>query len=383
MAQRNKNRTGTLLQRADGRWEMKFRAPDGTRFSIYAKTKALLKEKAAFYIAQLKNAERVSNEVATVEQLLKRYLAYKKTSLSKPLRPTTYRRYEECARLWLVPLIGKKSLWSLSAQDVEEMMEQGLRAGQSSQSVIHHKAVLRAALNYAIKKEWIYRNVADRADSPKVQRREVVAMTLAKAQAMLASFEGDRLEALFRMNIMYGARQSEFLGLQWQDIDFDEKVIRIQRSLQLDEERKRDFYPTKTDSSARVIPLDDQTATKLKEHRTRQREEYLRAGPLWQGAAWNDLVFVNEIGQPLAGYTVTRRFRRLLKNAGLADITYNQGRNGFISMLAALGVPAKISGTIAGHAQISTTMDIYARVAPESSREAIDKLADALWEKTS
>ena len=60
-------------------------------------------------------------------------------------------------------------------------------------------------------------------------------------------------------------------------------------------------------------------------------------------------------------------------------MTYNECRNGAITLLAALGEQAKIASEIAGHADTSMTMDIYARVASASKKRAIDNLGDALW----
>ena len=60
-------------------------------------------------------------------------------------------------------------------------------------------------------------------------------------------------------------------------------------------------------------------------------------------------------------------------------MTYNECRNGAITLLAALGEQGKIASEIAGHADTSTTMNIYARVASESKIIAIEKLGNALW----
>ena len=60
-------------------------------------------------------------------------------------------------------------------------------------------------------------------------------------------------------------------------------------------------------------------------------------------------------------------------------MTYNECRNGAITLLAALGEQGRIAADIAGHADTATSMDIYARVASESKKTAIDKLGDAIW----
>ena len=161
-------------------------------------------------------------------------------------------------------------------------------------------------------------------------------------------------------------------------MDFAEGELRIQRSLQKIDGIHQ-FLETKNQSSRRTLPLYSRLTAVLKAHWERQANERLAAGAAWLGAKWGDLIFTNEIGEPLSGFTVSRRFRKLLKLAELSDMTYNECRNGTATLLAALGVPDRIAMEIAGHSQIGTTMNIYARVASEDMKEAIDKLGSELW----
>lgn len=117
----------------------------------------------------------------------------------------------------------------------------------------------------------------------------------------------------------------------------------------------------------------------LREHRARQLAERLHAGPLWRGDEWGDLVFSSESGEPLHGTTVGKRFKRLVADAGLPTMRYHHLRHGAASLMAAQGVPPRVAMEVLGHSQISTTMNIYAHVAPESQRLAADSMATALW----
>jgi integrase len=119
--------------------------------------------------------------------------------------------------------------------------------------------------------------------------------------------------------------------------------------------------------------------TPFLQHRTRQLQERLRVGAAWQGEKWGDLVFTDELGGPLSGYAISRRFQNLLSLAGLPRMRYHDLRHGAASIMAVQGVPARVAMEVLGHAQISTTMNIYAHVAPELQREAADKVASALW----
>lgn len=91
-------------------------------------------------------------------------------------------------------------------------------------------------------------------------------------------------------------------------------------------------------------------------------------------------MFADEIGRPLAGFHVTRRFRKLLAAAGLPELRYHDLRHAAATLMAALGVSPRTAMEVLGHAQSSTTMEIYTHVAPEAQREATDRVAKALWE---
>jgi integrase len=91
-------------------------------------------------------------------------------------------------------------------------------------------------------------------------------------------------------------------------------------------------------------------------------------------------VFADEAGCPLAGFHVSRRFKGLLAVAGLPPMRYHDLRHGAASLMAAQSVPVRVAMEILGHSQISTTMNVYAHMAPELGRDATDRIGAALGE---
>jgi integrase len=154
--------------------------------------------------------------------------------------------------------------------------------------------------------------------------------------------------------------------------------LTVRRSLQRIDRAWR-FMGPKTARSRRTIPLPAPVAGSLREHRTRQLEERLRAGAAWEGRAWGELVFTDELGRPLAAFHVLRRFRALLASAGLPTMRYHDLRHGAATLMAAQGVSPRVAMELLGHSQISTTMNIYTHVAPELQRDAADRVSAALW----
>lgn len=138
------------------------------------------------------------------------------------------------------------------------------------------------------------------------------------------------------------------------------------------------MFEPKTARSRRTVPLPRDLQRTLHKHRHNQLKERLIAGAAWQSGEFGELVFTNEWGGPLIGHHVRRRFRKSLEASNLPSMRYHDLRHGAASLMAVQGVPARVAMEILGHAQISTTMNVYAHVAPEYSREAVEQVVGAI-----
>ena len=294
------------------------------------------------------------------------------------VRPRTLRGYEQIVRNHLKPAIGRVPLAKLTPQHVERMMNDGLAAGRSPQSVCHDRAVLRRALNVGMRWGLVVRNVASLTDAPRVPEREVRALTSTDARRILAAVRGCRLEGLFTVALAAGLRQSEALGARWADVDLNTGIFHVRRVLQRYGGGFH-FDEPKTRRSRRTIKLPSPVVTALREHRVRQLQERLRAGSVWEGDAWGDLIFASEFGGPLHGTTVGKQFRQIVSKAGYPDLKYHHLRHGAASLMAAQGVPARLAMETLGHSQISTTMQIYTHIAADAQDLVAEKMEQAIW----
>jgi integrase len=110
---------------------------------------------------------------------------------------------------------------------------QKVREGRLSPRTIQYMhSVLRAALNQAVRWRMVHYNAAAMVSTPRVTRREVLALTPEEARRLLDAARGDRLEVLYSVALALGLRQGEALGLKWCDIDFDTHVLRVRRASQ-------------------------------------------------------------------------------------------------------------------------------------------------------
>lgn len=367
---------GCLFRKSDGRWigviDLGWSGGRRRRREVSARSRQEAAAKLADLIRERDTGLPVPAGRLTVADLLERWLG------SLDVRPTTRRRYEEIARLHVTPALGQVPVSKVTPQHIEELMAAQVAAGGSPRTAMHARSVLRAALHAGMRWGIVARNVAGLAKPLQVPEHEVRPLAEADARAVLAAVAGDRLEALITVALAVGLRQGEALGLRWEDVDLDGGTLAVRRSL-IRADGAWLFGEPKTARSRRTVPLPDEVVAALREHRGRQLQERLRAGPLWDGGRWDDLVFTDETGGPLSTFHVGRRFRALIAEAGLPRMRYHDLRHGAASLMAAQGVPVRAAMELLGHSQIATTMNIYAHVPPEVVKEATDRLAAALW----
>ncbi len=366
---------GTIYKRKDGRWtavaNLGYQNGKLKRKYYYGETRKEASDKLSAGLSDLKKGIPIITERQTIKQFLERWL----TDCVKPsVRPSTYISYDQQVRVHIVPTLGQLQLSQLTPQHIQNYMKERLAKGLSARTVGYHRRVLVIALGQAVKWGLVNRNVAALTDPPRAEKYEIQPITPEQARAFLQAIQGNRLEALFTVALSFGLRRGEALGLRWTDVDLEARTLRIKQQLQRLEGRLQLSEP-KTKTSRRVLDLPDLLITKLREHRTRQLEDKLRAGSHWVETG---LVFTTSLGTPIDPRNVKRRLDALLKEAGMPHFRVHDIRHFAASLMLAQGVPLKVVSDILGHSQISTTADLYTHVLPSLRKEAIDLMDSIL-----
>jgi integrase len=253
---------------------------------------------------------------------------------------------------------------------VQAFLNAKAASGLAPRTVAYLRNVLRQALGHAERTELVGRNVARLALPPRVPRREVHPLSPEQARVFLAVIAGDRFEALYLLALGCGLRQGEILGLAWSDLDLEAGTVRVRAALQRVEGSFALVEP-KSSTSRRIVALPAIVRTGLLAHRARQTHE----GPGREVAdEFADLVFTTTVGTPIDGISVTRRFQRILRRAGLPHQRFHDLRHACASLLLSQGVPARVVMETLGHSQISLTLNTYSHVIPALGREAAERM---------
>ena len=371
MARRGQNE-GSIFERKDGRWaaqvNLGWQDWKRVRKLFYGVTRKEVQEQLTTALSDIQKGLPIVMEKQTVRD----YLVWWLENIAKPtVRPSTFSSYEDLVLLHLGPALMRVPLSKLNPQHVRTMLKEKLDAGLSTRRIQYLHAVLRAALNAALKDQLVARNVAALVKPPRVIEKEVRPLTPDEARRFLDVIKGDRLEALFTIAVSLGLRQGEALGLRWSDVDFEEGTLRVRYSLQrikADRIRqpkagavsvKRDtdsksrelsafhLVEPKTKQSRRTIALPKVTLSALAAHKAKQSEDYSLAGssrriPVLrcdgQPVPVDDMLFVTKAGNPFDAPTVTHRFQALLKRTGIGHHRFHDLRHTAATLLAIQGV---------------------------------------------
>jgi integrase len=225
-------------------------------------------------------------------------------------------------------------------------------------------SVLHRACEQAVKWGWLGRNPCDAVDRPRLVPREMHVWTEEETRRFLD--EAERTSAhhvLYLTAVATGMRQSELLGLRWQDADLDAGVAAVRQICY-----RGVFKEPKTQKARRTVALSSRVVEALRRHKARQNETRLR----W-GAEYHErgLVFAQDSGKPLDGRDLVQRdFEPCQRRAGVPRIRFHDLRHSHASHLLRAGVHPKVVSERLGHSRVGITMDVYSHVLPGMQEEA-------------
>jgi integrase len=368
------NGEGSITKRSDGRWMARYTvhtAIGPKRKHIYGRTRQEVAEKLSKAVSDRVGGVVFDGDHETLEAYLRRWID---EVLRGTVKQSTLENYTYIVRLHIIPELGRVRLRALKSRDVRRLYREKLEAGLSPRTVQIIHTVLRKALQQAVRDDVLTRNVCDAVTAPRPTKKEMQPLTPEQAKSLLENVREDRLRGLYVLAITAGLREGELLGLRWDDVDLERKLLQVRRQLT----RTRDglsFTAPKRDK-ARVVRLTDIAIAALKAHREAQNEERARAGSLWEETS---LVFTSSIGTPVdVGNLTYRSFRPLLKRTNLPRIRFHDLRHTCATLLLSKGTHPKIVQEMLGHANISMTMDTYSHVLPDMQEKAVSAMDDAL-----
>lgn len=252
----------------------------------------------------------------------------------------------------------------------------------SSKTVAEHHRLIHTILANAERELIIPYNPADKAVPPKLEKKDPNYFQPETVTAILEALESEPLKwkCLVNLALVSGCRRGELAGLQWDKVDFDHSRIRIDTTVQYSAKRKdRVFLQSpKTKDSNRYITLPAETMEILRQYRL----EYLR-NKLLLGEEFHDcgFVFPRENGEPMAPDIITSWMAKFSNRHGLPHLNPHALRHTMTSLLISGGLDIVSVSKRLGHAQTSTTANIYAHMIEEQDSKSAECIADSIFRK--
>jgi integrase len=344
-------------------------------------TKREAEEALARLVIEVSGGSQAAQDT-TVGDLIREWLALATPELS----PTTARGYEWITRTYLLPTLGNIKLARLKTSQLDrlyvKLRESGGQGGTplSAATVRQAHAIIRRALHQAVRWGWISTNPAAMASPPRVHSKHPDLPSPKDVVHLIeaATAEDPDFGCFLLLAATTGARRGELCGLQWRDLDLDDRTMTISRAVVEAAHSEVVVKDTKTHASRRIA-LDERTADALAEQRARCQERCRMCGTSLRESAF---VFSPDAdcGRPLAPNDATKIYIRIRKKVGMDHVRLHDLRHFAATRLLAAGVSVRtVSGRL-GHANAATTLGVYAHFVEESDREAAEKLGALLEE---
>lgn len=323
---------------------------------------------AARLAAELNGRNDEGRSLSFGAYLTTRWLPGKKVELAR----STWDGYRRKIDRHILPTLGSVSIRRLRPHHLEALYDQKLhptdgRKPLAPKTVLEIHLIIRGALNDAVRRGIVTRNVAVVAHAPKLRaipKVEQQAWTAQQLQRFLREAAGHRLFPAMWLSANTGLRRSELLGLQWTDVDLETATVSINRglvSVGYDVHMSRG----KTSNSRRAINLDSTTVQVLSAWRDWQQTEQRAVG--LKPSGW---VFTNAAGNPIHPHSISQTFERIVKRAGVPKIRLHDIRHTHGTLLIKAGVPVKVVSERLGHGNPAFTINTYQHVLPGMQAEA-------------
>jgi len=170
-------------------------------------------------------------------------------------------------------------------------------------------------------------------------------------------------------------RQGELLGLQWKNVDLEKGVLKVDQNLKRLPNGKLVFGKPKTKTSIRSITIGEDTIAVLREQKKKikgEREDG-RVKHLWKET---DMVFPSTIGAPIDPTNLLKKFRQLLKKAGIKKIRFHDLRHTSATLMLNNGVDVLVASRRLGHSKPSIIVDVYGHLLLSVNDQVATKMDD-------
>lgn len=286
---------------------------------------------------ELKNHTFVKNNSLTITELMTEYRNYNQDRWTPSTKEANKYRIDN-----IINRIGHIKLQNINVKILEEFYRY-LRNNKkySEQSILHHYNIINGALKKAIQWGYITINENSKIEKPKVRKKEIECYSPEEVTELIQVLKKESLkyQAVILLALDSGIRRGELTGLTWEDVDFNNGVINVNKVTQYTKERGIFEKETKTPTSDRKIYISNTTLNILKKFKKEQMENKIKLGDKWGNSK---RIFTTEFGYDMHPDTPTKILKKVIKKYNLKRITFHALRHTSISLMISKGIQVQV-----------------------------------------
>lgn len=408
MAERRKDSRGRVLkenesQRKDGSYDYRWRTSDGKRHSVYATTLDELREKVKDISKDTSDGIRVSNKKITLNNVFNLWL-----ELKKGLKPNTRQNYIYMYKHFVENDIGNQQIATLKKSDIRRFYnrlidDRGLKVA----TVDNIHTIIHQVIDIAVEDGYLRTNICDKALKELKQSRNLFtekkkALTVDEQTLFLDFIKNNdtykHWYPVFALMLGTGLRVGEATGLRWEDVNFDDNLIDVNHTLVYYQKEQGissfGINTPKTRSGYRTVPMIESVKEALIQEKNNQEETGIMCSAKIDG--YTNFIFVNRFGNTQNYSTLNKALRRIIRDCNneildradeneevllLPHFSCHVLRHTFTTRLCESGINIKVIQTVLGHADVSTTLDVYADVTKDLKKAEMINFEDFINKK--
>lgn len=380
-------------QRPNGTYDYRWTGRDGKRHAVYAKTLEELRAKEAQIENDRFDGIKAEARYVTINEMFTLWCQVK-----RGLKNNTFENYKYMYNIFVWPTFGKSRISTLKKSDVKRFYNQLVDDRQIKASTMENiHTVLHQVLQMAVDDNYIRSNPSDgvlkelkQSHVFKTEKRR--GLTKPEQELLLDYLKNHQLYnhwyPIFAVMVGTGLRVGEVAGLRWCDIDLEEEIIDINHTLvyydHRDPSSKQGCYfnvhTPKTENSKRQVPMLGFVKEAFLMEREHQKSMGIECRVTIDG--YTDFIFLNRDGGTFYQGTLNKTIRRIIRDCNdevlqkgeedpvlLPHFSCHSLRHTFTTRMCEAGVNIKVIQDALGHADISTTLNIYADVTKDLKKK--------------
>ena len=387
--ERRKDNKGRVLkenesQRKDGTYSYRWRTSDHKRHVVYAKTLDELREKEQAVLRDKSDGIRSDAKQVALNDVFDLWV-----QLKKGLKENTFQNYIYMYEQFVRDDLGQYKIGTMKRSDIRRFYnrlidERGLKV--STVDSVH--TVLHQVIDIAVEDGYLRNNISDNALKELKQSRNLFtekrkALTVQEQELFLGFLKSSNMYnhwyPIFALMLGTGLRVGEATGLRWCDVDFENNTLSVNHTLVYFKHSQGGCYfavnTPKTRAGERTIPLIESVKEALAQEKEYQRLTGIKCDV--HVDSFTDFIFVNRFGNVQHQGTLNKALRRIIRDCNqeildnakenepvvlLPKFSCHTLRHTFTTRLCESGMNIKVIQAVLGHADISTTLDVYADV---------------------